>query len=60
MRIDPRDLDPFVRLMNDHRPCPQCGSERVTVSELPEKGGQVLRAECADCGRTYDAPRARD
>jgi uncharacterized Zn finger protein len=60
MRVDPRQLDPFLRLMADHRPCPQCGSERVTVRELPGKGGQVLRAECSDCGRTYDATRTRD
>jgi uncharacterized Zn finger protein len=60
MRIMPRQLDPFLRLMNENRPCPACGSDRVTVSELPGKGGQVLRAACADCGRTYDAPRDRD
>jgi transposase-like protein len=60
MRIDPRQLDPFLRLMNENRPCPACGSERVTVSELPGKDGRVLRAQCSDCGRTYDAPRSRD
>jgi len=60
MRIDPRELDPFLRLMSENRPCPACGSERVTVSEVPEKAGRVLRALCADCGRTYDAPRSRD
>ncbi|HEX6246016.1 MAG TPA: hypothetical protein VFZ61_34055 [Polyangiales bacterium] len=60
MRIDPKELDPFLRLMRDNRPCPVCGSDRVTVSEVVGKGGQVLRAECADCHRTYDAPRSRD
>lgn len=60
MRIDPKELDPFLRLMSENRPCPACGSDRVTVSEVIGKDGQVLRALCADCGRTYDAPRNRD
>jgi uncharacterized Zn finger protein len=60
MRIDPSQLDPFVRLMNDNRPCPKCGSDRVTVRELPGKDGRILRAECSDCGRTYDASRVAD
>lgn len=60
MRVDPRELDPFMRLMDENRPCPRCGSSRVTVRELAGKAGQVLRAECSDCGRTYDAPRSRD
>jgi uncharacterized Zn finger protein len=47
-------------LMDDNRPCPACGSDRVTVRELAGKDGQVLRAECSDCGRTYDATRTRD
>ncbi len=57
MRVDPKDMDPFLRMMNENRPCPRCGSERVTVRSLAEKGGHVLRAECSDCGRTYDASR---
>lgn len=60
MRVDPKALDPFLRLMSENRPCPRCGSERVTVRELSRKGGNVLRAECSDCGRTYDAPRVAD
>jgi transposase-like protein len=60
MRVDPKQLDPFLRLMNDHRPCPKCGSDRVTVRELAGKDGRILRAECSDCGRTYDAAREPD
>lgn len=60
MRIDPKQLDPFMSLMAQNRPCPRCQSLRVTVREQEGKNGQILRAECADCGRTHDAPRTRD
>jgi hypothetical protein len=65
MRVDVEPIDLFLKLMRENRPCPNCGSSRITLScsradkprastrlELQAGGGALLNAECADCKRT--------
>ncbi|MDB4972744.1 MAG: hypothetical protein JWN48_1085 [Myxococcaceae bacterium] len=54
MRVDVEPLDLFVQLMTDNRPCPGCGSSRVTVRRAGMGPGSLVRSECADCGRTRE------
>jgi hypothetical protein len=55
MRVDVEPIDLFLQLMRDNRPCPSCGSSRITVRrELRGGGGALLRAECADCKRVAE------
>lgn len=55
MRVDVEPIDHFLKLMRDNRPCPDCGSSRITVRrELRTDGGALLRAECADCRRVAE------
>jgi ssDNA-binding Zn-finger/Zn-ribbon topoisomerase 1 len=52
MRVDVEPVDLFLELMRQNRPCPRCGSARVTVRrELRAGGGALVRAECSDCKR---------
>jgi ssDNA-binding Zn-finger/Zn-ribbon topoisomerase 1 len=52
MRVDVEPIDLFLELMRENRPCPACGSSRITVRrELRSGGGALLQAECADCRR---------
>lgn len=63
MRVEAEPIDLFLQLMRDNRPCPQCGSERITVRrELRIGGGALLRAECADCHRVaeLEEPKERE
>ena len=52
MRVDLEPVDLFLRMMRDNRPCPSCGSLRVTVRRDRLDQQTVLRSECADCHRT--------
>ena len=52
MRVDLEPVDLFLRMMRDNRPCPGCGSLRVTVRRERADPQMVLRSECADCHRT--------
>ena len=52
MRVDLEPVDLFLQLMRDSRPCPVCGSMRVTIRREDPPSGTVLRSECADCRRT--------
>jgi DNA-directed RNA polymerase subunit RPC12/RpoP len=55
MRVDVEPIDLFLKLMRENRPCPDCGSERITVRrELRIGGGALLQAECADCKRSAE------
>jgi hypothetical protein len=55
MRVDVEPIDLFLKLMRENRPCPACGSERITVRrELRVGGGALLQAECADCKRSAE------
>lgn len=49
MRVELEPVDDFLRMLWQNRPCPQCGSPRVTVSKQPREGVGVLIAACADC-----------
>jgi endogenous inhibitor of DNA gyrase (YacG/DUF329 family) len=52
MRVEVEPIDLFLELMRENRPCPSCGSQRITVRrELQVGGGALLNAECADCKR---------
>jgi hypothetical protein len=54
MRVDTSSsLDPFLTLMQRYRPCPACGSERVTIQRLGSDDTDPLRASCADCGASH-------
>jgi transcription elongation factor Elf1 len=54
MKIDRETATAHLRLLEKYRPCPSCGSERVTVrqdaSTTPSIPGNVLRVQCSDCG----------
>lgn len=52
MRVELEPVDLFLQLMRESRPCPACGSTRVTVCREDPPSGTVLRSECADCRRT--------
>jgi uncharacterized Zn finger protein len=55
MRVDVEPIDQFLKLMRENRPCPGCGSSRITVRrELRAGGGALLHAECADCKRVAE------
>jgi hypothetical protein len=60
MRIDQEAATAHVRLLEKYRPCPQCGSERVTVrqdaSSTPKIQGNVLRVQCSDCSFAREFP----
>ncbi|MFT3924878.1 MAG: hypothetical protein QM778_20250 [Myxococcales bacterium] len=67
MRIDQEAATAHVRLLEKYRPCPDCGSERVTVRQdaallRPKAGtsqgasGNVLRVECSDCHFAREFP----
>lgn len=58
MRVDTQALDPFLALLAQYRPCPDCGSTRVTVQRLGSGDGDPLRVHCADCGMSRVAPAA--
>jgi ribosomal protein S27AE len=51
MRVDVEPVSPLLNLLRKHRPCPQCGSERVTA----RKEGDALRVACSDCGYSREA-----
>lgn len=52
MRVDVEPIDSFLKLMRENRPCPGCGSSRITVRrEAHATTGALLHAECADCKR---------
>lgn len=53
MRVDTEPLDPFLDLLRRCRPCPTCGSARITVQRLGSEDTAPLRAQCADCGATH-------
>jgi hypothetical protein len=53
MRVDTAALDPFLTLMQRYRPCPTCGSARVTIQRLGSGDAGPLRASCADCGASH-------
>jgi hypothetical protein len=56
MRVDTESAHAFLRLLEKNRPCPTCGSERVTVRrELSQIGG-VLRVACSDCDFAREFP----
>lgn len=59
MRVDVEPIDEFLKLMHDNRPCPTCGSSRVTVRRELRIGGASLRAECSDCKRVAEVAEAR-
>lgn len=54
MRVDLEPMDRFLELMRENRPCPSCGSQRVTVRRDIGASGPVLRSECSDCHRSID------
>jgi uncharacterized Zn finger protein len=55
MRVDVEPIDLVLKLMRENRPCPSCGSSRITVRrELRAGGGALLYAECADCRRSAE------
>jgi transcription elongation factor Elf1 len=56
MRVHTEPLDPFLELMQRYRPCPGCGSERVTVQRLGGADNDTLRVTCADCGLSRVTP----
>jgi ferredoxin-like protein FixX len=60
MRVDieAEALDPFLALLERYRPCPECGSARVTVQRLGSSDTDSLRARCADCGMSRVASAA--
>lgn len=58
MRVGTEPLDPFLALLQQYRPCPDCGSARVTVQRLGSGDATPLRATCADCGMSHIAPGA--
>jgi hypothetical protein len=71
MRIDQETATAHLRLLQKYRPCPECGSDRVTVrqdasllgsrakplaSTTPKADGNVLRVECSDCSFAREFP----
>lgn len=71
MRIDQETATAHMRLLEKYRPCPSCGSERVTVrqdvsssgspaqghtSTTPAAQGNVLRVQCSDCSFAREFP----
>lgn len=56
MRVDVEPADRFLQLMRENRPCPSCGSARVTVRQAVGDQGLILRSECSDCHRIRDVP----
>jgi len=68
MKIDREAAAAHVRLLEKFRPCPECGSERVTVRQdtallAPQAGagsrpvaGNVLRVSCSDCSFAREFP----
>jgi DNA-directed RNA polymerase subunit RPC12/RpoP len=55
MRVDVEPIDRFLQLMRENRPCPECGSSRITVRrEQRLEGGALMRLQCADCARVVE------
>jgi hypothetical protein len=57
MRVHIESASPLIRLLQKYRPCPACGSDRVTVrSETDRSGSEVLRVSCSDCDFAREVP----
>jgi hypothetical protein len=56
MRVEVEPATSLIRLLQKHRPCPQCGSARVTVRSEQGNGGEVLRVCCSDCSFEREVP----
>jgi transcription elongation factor Elf1 len=55
-RVDVDSVEAFRRLMEKNRPCPECGSERVTVRRELGTQGHILRVACSDCSFAREFP----
>jgi predicted RNA-binding Zn-ribbon protein involved in translation (DUF1610 family) len=56
MRVELQPATAFIRLLERYRPCPKCGSERVTVRDERADAQKILRVACSDCSFQLDAP----